>query len=193
VRRHRGRAHSGEVTARIPPVEPPLATALRAALDQWMPAGTGAPPLAILRTLARHEDLFERLRPLGSFLLGHGRLPSRVRELLILRTCARCGAESEWGVHAAAFSESVGLDDATLAATVAPAPAGGDATLLGFVDELHDGGTVSDATWAALADRFEPEDLLEMLALVGFWHLLAFVENGARVAREPWATRVPKP
>src|SRR5262249_24762682 len=141
VRRHRGGAQPREVTARIPPVEPPHPPALRAALDKWMPSGTGAPPLALLRTLARHDDLFDKLRPLGAFLLGHGRLPSRVRELLILRTCERCGAESEWGVHAAAFSESVGLDDAALAATVAPAPGGPDAALLRFADELHDGGT----------------------------------------------------
>lgn len=181
------------MTARVPPVEPPYPPALRAALDAWMPSGTGAPPLATLRTLARHPDLFDKLRPLGAFLLGHGRLPSRVREVLVLRTCARCGAESEWGVHAAAFAESVGLDDATLAATVAPEPAGADAALLRFADELHDRGTVSDATWAALASRFEAEEMLEMTVLVGFWHLVAFVENGAAVAPEAWATRLPKP
>ena len=179
------------MTARIPPLDPPYPPALRAALQAWMPSGTGAPPLGVHRTLARHDDLSERLRALGAFLLGHGRLPSRVRELLVLRTCARTGAESEWGVHVTAFAEAIGLDDATLAATVAPEPAGPDADLLRFADELHDRATVSDATWAALAARFEPEDLLEMLALVGFYHLIAFVENGAGVPREAWAARFP--
>jgi 4-carboxymuconolactone decarboxylase len=180
------------VTARIPPIGPPVPPDLRAALDKWMPSGTGAPPLAVLRTLARHGDLFERMRPLAAFLLGHGRLPSRVRELLVLRTCARTGAESQWGVHVTAFAEAVGLDDAAVGATVAAAPAGPDADLLRFADELHDGATVSDATWAALATRFEPEDLLEMIALVGFYHLIAFLENGAKVAPDAWAARFPR-
>ena len=49
------------MTARVPPVEPPYPAALRAAFDAWMPSGTGAPPLGLLRTLARHGDLFEKL------------------------------------------------------------------------------------------------------------------------------------
>ena len=33
--------------------------------------------------------------------------------------------------------------------------------------------------------------MLEAIAVVGFYHLIAFVANGARVAREPWAARFP--
>ena len=43
----------------------------------------------------------ERLMPPGVAL--------REREIVIDRTCARCGAEYEWGVHVAFFGERVGL------------------------------------------------------------------------------------
>lgn len=35
--------------------------------------------------------------------------PPREREIVIDRTCARCGCEYEWGVHVAAFGSAVGL------------------------------------------------------------------------------------
>ena len=87
-----------------------------------MPPDTGIEPLALFRTLVVHESLAARMRPLGAGILGHGLLEPRDRELMIHRTCARCGAEYEWGVHAAFFGSAVGLSDRQLAATVtAPA------------------------------------------------------------------------
>src|SRR5690349_15021200 len=96
---------------RIAPIDPPYAPDVAAWLAKWMPPGQAAPPLALFRTLARHPSLGDRMRPLGSALLGRGALPPRVRELLLLRTCARCGAEYEWGVHVTAFAAAVGLDE----------------------------------------------------------------------------------
>ena len=180
------------MSARIAPLAPPYSPEVKAALDKWMPPGTGAPPLALFRTLARNEALSERMRTLGAYLLGRSRLPARVRELLILRTSARTGAEYEWGVHVTAFSETVGLDEAAVRATCAAEVTGADALLCRFVDELCDASTVTDETWAALATRFGPEDLLELIAVVGFYHLIAFMVNAVGVEREPWAARFPE-
>jgi len=177
------------MAARIAPLEPPYAPEIQTFLDKWMPPGTGRPPLALFRTLVRHPLLSERLRPLGAFILGKSRIPPRVRELLILRTSVRNGAEYEWGVHVSAFAAAVGLDEDAVHATVAAEPAGADAPILRFVDELCDRGTVADATWAELAARFSPEELLEMLAVVGFYHLIAFVANATQIEREDWAAR----
>src|SRR5262249_28855049 len=124
---------------RIAPVDPPYSAELAATLARWMPPGAAIEPLRLFRTLARSPLLFERMRPLGSALLNRGTLPPRNRELVILRTSARCGAEYEWGVHAAAFAAAVGLDDGDLAATTAPIAA---RPLLAAVDELLD-----HATW----------------------------------------------
>ena len=181
---------------RIEPVTPPYPPELAALLGKWMPPGAAVDPLVLFRTLARHPALSDRLRPAGAYLLNKGTLAPRDRELAILRTCARCGCEYEWGVHARFFAGAVGLDDATVAASTSAALrleplADEDAALLAVVDELHDRGTVSDAAWARCDGRFSDEQRLELLVLVGFYHLISYVANGARVALEPWATRWP--
>lgn len=185
------------MSPRIPPIQPPFAPEIRASLDKWMPPGAGVEPLELFRTIVRHERLSERMRGLGAALLGRALVPPRVREILVLRTCARCGAEYEWGVHVTAFAASVGLDDAVVRATFERSPATAaratddDAILFRLADELHDTAAVSDATWGLLAARFGDAELLEMMAIVGFYHLVSFVANGAAVEREPWAARFP--
>lgn len=136
------------------------------------------------------------MRPLGAALLGSTTVAPRDRELIILRTCARLGAEYEWGVHVSAFAAAVGLTDAEVAATCAPLAThpwqAGDAELLALADELHDTGRVSDALWSALAASRGAPELLELVTLAGFYHLISFVANAAAVDHEPWAARFPR-
>src|ERR671934_3054378 len=104
---------------RIEPVQPPYEREIGEQLAKWMPPGAPVEPLALFRTLVVHPELASRMRPLGSALLAHGLLESRDREIVVLRTCARAGAEYEWGVHAVAFASSAGLNEAQVAATAA--------------------------------------------------------------------------
>ena len=106
-----------EMTARIRPLEPPYDPETGEMLKRWMPPGAAVEPLALFRTLAVHPDLMSRMRPLGSGILNHGQVPPRDREIVLHRTCARAGAEYEWGVHAVAFAESVGLTADQVAST----------------------------------------------------------------------------
>lgn len=184
--------------ARIEPLSPPYAEEVAASLTKWMPPGSAMDPLVLFRTLARHPLLSERMRPLGAAFLGKGLLAPRVRELVILRVCARCGSEYEWGVHVTAFAAAVGIDEATVRATVLRTPAAvaasgtDDDWVLRFVDELHDGARVAEGTWAALSERFTDPELLELVALAGFYHLIAFVTNATELPNEPWAERFPE-
>ena len=184
-------------TARIAPVEPPFDPAVDAELKRWMPPNAPLDPLRLFRTLARHVPLAGAMHPLGSFFLSRRfALGKREREIVIDRVCARCGCEYEWGVHTAAFGAAAGLDEPVLRATVHgtaadPAWSEADRLLVCLVDELHDTARVSDELWQALAARWPAETLLELLVLVGWYHVIAFVANGARVEREPWAQRFP--
>jgi alkylhydroperoxidase family enzyme len=181
---------------RIAPLQPPYDPDTEAALRKWMPPGADAEPLALFRTLVVHDELASRMRVLGAGLLGHGRLEPRDREIVIHRTCARAGAEYEWGVHAIAFGGPLGLTDEQLAATVHggaddSAWSEEDGRLVALADELYDDATVSDALWEALAARFAPDQLLELVVLAGWYRLLAGVINAAGVPLESWARRFP--
>jgi 4-carboxymuconolactone decarboxylase len=181
---------------RIAPLRPPYAPEIETALRKWMPPGVELEPLKLFRTLNVHEELASRMRPLGAGILAHGLLEPREREIIIHRTCARAGAEYEWGVHAVAYGEPLGLSQAQLAATVHggdtdPAWSESDALLVALADELFDTATVSEELWDRLAGRFSEQQLLELLVTAGWYRLLSYVINAAGVELEPWAARFP--
>jgi alkylhydroperoxidase family enzyme len=181
---------------RIAPLEAPYTAETDALLKKWMPPGAPSEPLRLFRTLAVHDELASRMRPLGAGILGHGRVEPREREIIIHRTCARAGAEYEWGVHVLAFGKPLGLSDQQIAATVNgsaddPAWSEKDAQLIRLADELHESCSVSDELWTSLTGRFNSDQLLELVITAGWYRLLSYVINAAGVEREPWAARFP--
>lgn len=181
---------------RIAPLEPPYPPDVEEMLRKWMPPDTELEPLRLFRTLAVHGSLAARMRPLGAGILGHGLLEPHDRELMIHRTCARCGAEYEWGVHAAFFGERVGLTGEQLAASVTGSPddpvwSDRERAVVALADELRDSSDVSDATYAALAHHFTAQQILELVVTSGWYHTISFVLRAARVQPEPWAARFP--
>src|SRR5258706_15971907 len=102
------------MSTRLAPLEPPYASDTADTLAAMMPPGM--PPPRLFRTLAHNPRVLEKIR--ASNLLDRGSLERRHRELVILRTTARCGCEYEWGVHVAFFAAKVGLGAAEVAATV---------------------------------------------------------------------------
>jgi alkylhydroperoxidase family enzyme len=155
----------------------------------------GVPPLALFRTLAVNERVF--LRVMAGGLLDRGSISLRDREIVIDRTCARCGSEYEWGVHVAFFAERVGLTTEQAAATYGTAA---DAValpererlLIRLVDELHDRAQVSDELWKALGAEWTPEQLVELVVLAGFYHMISFVTNALAIPLEPYGARFPR-
>lgn len=183
---------------RIAPLTAPYDADLAAALDKWMPPGTEQEPLALFRVLAHHRDLFERMRPLGAGILGHGRLPPRTRELLILRTTARAGAGYEWGVHATAFGRSVaGLTDAQLASTATGGPFDAvwedpeDRLAIEVADDVYDHDRIRDELWERVTARYDDGLVLEMVICCGWYRLLSTVIRTAGLDAEAWAVPFP--
>lgn len=186
--------HAGE--PRIAPLQPPYEPDIATMLNKWMPPNSGLEPLRLFRTLGVHAELAARMRPLGAGILGHGLVEPRLREVMIDRTCARCGAEYEWGVHAVAFGSAVGLNDEQLAATVNGSPDDSvwfdaERAVIRLADELHDASDVSDSTFAELQRHFSPEQILELVVTSGWYHTISFVIKAARVERESWAATFP--
>lgn len=177
---------------RLEPLAEPFAPEVAQELARMMPPGV--PPIGLFRTVAHNPRVLARWR--GGALLDKGSISLREREIVILRTTARLGAEYEWGVHVAHFAAKAGLGAAEQRATVHAGPEawrGAEAVLVRVVDALVDDATLADSLWAEAAAHYAPAQLVEILSLVGFYHLVAFVANAAGVAREPGAPAFPQP
>lgn len=175
---------------RIAPVEPPYETDIAEAFTRIMPEGMA--PLTLFRTMANSPRVLQRM--FAGALLDPGTVDLRDREIVILRTCFRCGSEYEWGVHVALFSKRAALSGAEVEATKNRAPEvpcldARERILMQMVDELHDDATVSDAVWGNLCEYYSSEQILELIALVGYYHTISFITNAARVPLEDFAPR----
>jgi 4-carboxymuconolactone decarboxylase len=185
------------VATRLAPLEPPYSPTIESALAKWMPPGSAIEPLRLFRTLYLHEELASRMRPVGAGILGSkARVPARLREVLIHRTCALTGAEYEWGVHAVGFGRPLGFTDEQLDSTVHgsdgdPCWNADESAVFRLADELHHDSTVSDELWRELSARFDDAQLLELLVTAGWYHVIGFVCNAAGVRLEEWALRFP--
>jgi len=178
--------------ARVEPLAAPYEPVLQAFFDKIMPPGVA--PQKLFTTLARVPRIYERFRA-GS-LLDRGPVPLRSREIVIDRTCARCNCSYEWGVHVAFFADRAELTPDQVRATFC-----GDANdaawsheervLIRLVDELHDTAEISDELWNALVTAFNIEQILELIALVGFYHTVSFFANGLKLPAEPYAVSPP--
>lgn len=174
---------------RIKPIDPPYDAAIAETFNRIMPPGME--PLLLFRTQARSPRVLERM--FAGNLLGKGTLGLRERELVILRTCARCASEYEWGVHVALFAQKAELDaviiSATLSAPGKHGATGNDALLFDAVDQLHDNASINDAAWSALSSVYSDEQILEIIAITGYYHTISFITNATQVELETFAPR----
>jgi hypothetical protein len=99
---------------RIAPAIPPYDPEVADQLQRMMPPG--AEPIALFRTFVRNLPMATAMHGWGAYELGRGlSVPMRAREIVIDRTCARCGCEYDWGVHVLFFADRVGLTAAQTA------------------------------------------------------------------------------
>lgn len=179
--------------SRIPPLEPPFAPEVAEQLGRMMPPGV--PPIGLFRTFARNLEMARAMNGWGSYELSKRlSLSLRAREIAILRTCARCGCEYEWGVHVAFFAPRAELTSAQLRSLTAGAPADAcwdeaERALIGACDALHDDGDVDDALWRRLAAHWSEGQILDLSLLVGWYHAISFAARVARVPLESFAPR----
>jgi alkylhydroperoxidase family enzyme len=180
---------------RIAPLEPPFAPDVEAQLQQMMPPGV--PPIALFRTFVRNLPMTEAMTGWGGYELSRRlSLSLRDREIVIDRTCARCGCEYEWGVHVAMFAERAGLTSAQLASLAYGSAEDScwtgerDRLLILAADSLHDQADIPDNLWPQLSAAFSAVCLLDLFLLCGWYHAVSFVATAARVPLEPGAPRL---
>ncbi len=146
-------------------------------------------------TLANHPKLEERWLPWAMYIFTESTLPPREREILILRIGWLCRSEYEFGQHTL-FAKSAGLTDEEIRRITEGPKAPGwdpfDATLLQAVDELHADAFVTDATWNALAKRYNKQQVMDVVATVGQYNLVSMFLNSFGVQLDEGVPGFPK-
>ena len=171
-----------QLQVRVPPLDPAEFTPEQAALvGDWT-------HLTFSRVLARHPGMYRVFVPYIAEVIAKSTLPPRDREVLVLRTLA-LGKDIYETHHHVQIAHKAGLSDADIAA-VQTASAGlddWDAALVRAADELVAGQQLSDATWAALAERYSQPQQMEVVFLVGCYTVMAMLTNvfGIEIESDP--------
>ncbi len=139
----------------------------------------------VLATIVRHPDLLERWSAFAGHVLGPtSTLSARDREILILRIGWLNRSEYEFGQHVL-FARRAGLADEEIERVkqgdAAPGWTAHEAALIRAADDLHRSGKVSDETWRALAERYDEQQLLDVVFTVGQYNLVSWALNSLGV------------
>jgi alkylhydroperoxidase family enzyme len=186
-------ASSNEPGPRITPLQPGEWDDRLQAILEATPGGKEE-PMHIFATLARAPDVFRRWMGFGGALL-YGSLPSRLCELVILRTAYRFDGFYEWAQHVEmGQGRGVTLAEMEALGTGPDGPDGAALDAVGWtpleraalraVDETRDAGAVSDATWDELAVHLDDAGLIELLMLIAHYMMLTTVLRSLRMQPE---------
>ena len=158
-------------TLRVPPLAPEHFSEEQADLvGDWT-------HLVFSRVIVRHPEMYRIFVPWIKQLIAGSILPPRDREVLVLRTLGMSGKETYETHHHVMIARNAGMSDADISAALA----GGEPlspwerTLVQAVEELVRDQCVSDETWAALAERYSEEQLMEVVFLVGCYNTMAML------------------
>lgn len=184
------------VTEGAPRVAPLTGDALdQAAAEYHIPQFQAS--LSVFQVLLNHPALARAMNNLGTTLLVGGKPPdgvraqpkmdARLRELMIMRIAWLSGSAYEWAQHWV-IAKQVGLPEDEIAAVRDWRSHGGfgreESAVLAAVDETFEAGTISDATFAELADFLDEGTLVEAVVIIGHWRMFATVLRSLRVPLE---------
>lgn len=144
--------------------------------------------LNVFRALLNNPAITLAQSGLAGALMGSKVLDHRIRELVILRTGWRTKSEYEFVQHVA-VSRRLGMSDEEILGVRNPAECKTysevDRAVIALADELHDHSQVSSKTWAALEKSFSAAELVEIILVAGFWHMMAGFLKTAEIPLDP--------
>lgn len=129
-----------------------------------------------------HPELARRLQALGEQLRWKSTLPPQLVELAVLICARRWTCQHEWLMHEKLAREA-SLDERVISSisrnqkpeNLSPE----QAAVYEFCKDLHATGRASDEAFAAVGERFGLQGALDLIALSGYYSLMAMLLNTA--------------
>lgn len=168
--------------ARFPKLEPAQMTPLQREVAAEISAGPRGEVRGPFIALIHHPELARQLQGLGEQLRWKARLPKALLEMAVLITARRWTCQHEWFIHEKLAREA-GLGGSVVVSIAQDRKPEGmtpeQAVVYDFCCEAHESGKVSDKTFEAAKGKFGLDGALELLALCGYYTLMAMVLNTA--------------
>ncbi len=172
----------GETNVRIPPLAVAEFSEEQAKLvGDWT-------HLNFSRVIVRNPGLYRTFVPYIAQVIAGSTLPPRDREVLVVRVLALGGDVYE-AHHHVQIAHKAGMSDADIAAVKAgdASLSQWDQTLVRAAGELVRSQQLSDASWAALGERYSDAQRMEVVFLTGCYNVMAMLTNsfGIEVESDP--------
>ena len=167
---------------RFPKLTPEQMTAAQREVAAEITAGPRGEVRGPFIALIHNPELAGKLQKLGEQLRWKGKLPPQLKELAVLVTARRWTCQHEWVMHSKLALEGGLSKEAVeaIAANRAPSKMSDEErAVYAFCREVHASGRAGDATFAAIERRFGLDGTLELIALNGYYTLMAMVLNNA--------------
>jgi len=184
---------------RMPPIPADkLTDAQKKAIDEFK-AARGADISGPFVPLLRSPEVMTRARAMGDYLRFKSALPPRLSEFVILLTARKWTQNYEWNAHAPLAIKG-GLQQEIVDAIADGRRPGqmqrDEQAIYDLVDELQRNQSVSDPTYASAIAAVGEQGLVDAVALVGQYTMLAMVLNTARTplpdGAKPALVQMPK-
>jgi 4-carboxymuconolactone decarboxylase len=170
--------------SRFPKLTPEQMTPAQREVAAEISAGPRGEVRGPFIALIHNAELARRIQSLGEYLRWKTRLPPKLVELAVLVTARRWTCQHEWLIHSE-LARKAGLDEQVIAAIGDgrdPPLQGDDALVHAFCREAHATGRVGDAAFNGIVERFGRDGALDLLALNGYYSMMAMVLNTAGFA-----------
>jgi 4-carboxymuconolactone decarboxylase len=131
--------------------------------------------------LLHNPGIAAHLQKLGEHLRWKGKLEPKLVELAVLITARRWNCQHEWFIHEQ-LARKAGLDAAIIDAIRERREAqlaGDEGLVYTFCRDAHATGRVGEQAFAAVRERFGLDGAVELLALSGYYTMMAMVLNTA--------------
>ena len=128
----------------------------------------------------RSPEVGEHLQQVGSYIRFKSTLGQKLNEFAILITARHWGAQYEWHAHhrlalQAGLNPSIAQDVAQGRRPLGMSEE--ESAIYDFSHELHTQRQVSDATYERVLQRFGEQGVMDLIAVNGYYTLIAMVLN----------------
>lgn len=181
---------------RFPRLTPETMTSVQREVAAEISAGPRGEVRGPFVALIHNAELARRIQQLGEQLRWNSKLPPALLEIAVLVTAREWSCQHEWYMHEKLARK------AGLGADIVEALARGQEPQIMSIDEslvykaskqAHQTGRLDDATFSSMRERFGLDGTLELLALNGYYSMMAMILNTAGMPLPDNATPPLKP